>query len=106
MSYFGFDDMIKQLKKMSDGAKELSETKSIPLSELFTQSFMEKCSSFSSFGDFLDYGHFNADTQEAFESIPEDIFNKFVSENTSYDNWNNMLEDATDQYISNKLGFS
>ena len=99
-----FKDLEKQLQRMADGAKELSNTKSIPLLELFTPSFMRKCSSFSSFYDFLSAGGFNAPTQEAFEAIPEEPFNNYISSVTSFKNWDDMLQAATDLYISSKLG--
>lgn len=105
IKFSGFDELEKRLKKMADGADELSKKKSIPLLELFTPSFMRKYSSFSSFEDFLSAGNFSADTQEAFEAIPEEAFDKHVSSVTSFDTWEDMLQEATNQYISKKLGF-
>lgn len=102
--FSGFDDLEKQLQKMADGAEELSKTDSIPLTELFTPSFMRKCSSFSSFDDFLSAGNFDADTQEAFEAIPEEPFNEYISSVTPFKTWDDMLQEATNQYISKKLG--
>lgn len=104
VTFSGFDDLEKQLQRMSDGAKELSETKSIPLDDLFTPSFMRKYSSFSSFDEFLSAGNFNADTQEAFEAIQDELLNKHISLTTSFKSWDDMLEEATDQYICKKLG--
>ena len=103
-SVSGFDDLEKQLQKMADGAEELSNTTSIPLTELFTPTFMQKCSSFSSFDEFLSAGNFNADTQEAFEAIDEEPFNKYISSTTSFKSWDDMLQEATDQHRSKKLG--
>lgn len=100
----GFDELEKQLKKMADGAEELSKTEFIPFSELFTPSFMRKCSSFSSFDDFLSAGNFNVDTQEDFEAIPEDLLNTHIASVTSFKSWDDMLQEATNQYISKKLG--
>jgi hypothetical protein len=52
----GLDDLQKQFKKMENGAKELKRTKEIPFDKLFTTSFMQKYTTFSTFDELLDNG--------------------------------------------------
>lgn len=104
VNFSGFDDLEKQLKRMAEGAEELGNASFIPLDELFTPTFMKNCSSFSSFDEFLSAGNFNADTQEEFDAIPDDELDKHVSSVTSFSTWEDMLDEATNQYISRKLG--
>lgn len=101
----GLDDLQKQLKKMEKNARELSKTKQVSFGELFTASFMQKYTPFSSIGDFLEAGGFKAESPEDFEAIPDSELNKYIATTTKFKNWDDMLDGATTQYISQKLGF-
>ncbi len=98
----GFDKLEKQLKQMKKNAEELSRTENIPFSELFTTSFMRKYTSFSSIDELLSAGGFNS---EDLENNPTNEFDKHIEATTKFKNWENMLDEATSQYIENKLGF-
>jgi hypothetical protein len=100
----GFDELTKSLKQMDKTLKNL-DGKQMPFNDLFTKSFMEKYTSVSSFDEFLLKGNFKVDSQSDFESIPDDVFDAYVSSNTSFKSWNDMLEKATDQYLSKLLKF-
>ena len=100
----GLDDLQKQLKKMEKGARELSETKQVSFGELFTASFMRKYTPFSSLDDFLTAGGFKAESQEDFEAIPDSELDKYIATTTNFNSWDDMLGEATTQYVSKKLG--
>lgn len=102
IEFTGLDKLEKQLKKME---KELSQTKSVSFEDLFTASFMKKYTSFSSMDELLDAGGFKIESQEDFEAIPEAEFDKHISANTKFDSWEEMLSEATSQYLVKKLGF-
>lgn len=101
----GFDKLEKQLKQMEKGAKELSKTKHVSFGELFPASFMRKYTSFSSMDELLDASSFKSETQEDFEAIPDDEFDKYIAANTKFKTWEDMLGEATSQYAAKKLGF-
>ncbi len=101
----GLDKLQRKLKHMANGAKELSNKKHISFGELFTPAFMRKCSSFSSFNELLEAGGFEINSKDDFKAIPDDVFDKHISSVTKYSSWDKMLESATEQYISKKLGF-
>lgn len=101
----GFDDVKKHLKQLQENANELAQTKSIPLSDLFTESFMEKYTNCSSFEEFLEIGGFEVNSKEDFENIDDAEFDKHVSNNSQFDTWQLMLDTAAEQYITKKLGF-
>ncbi len=100
----GLDKLEKQLKQMQKGAKELSGTKQISFSELFTTSFMHKYTSFSSMDELLKAGGFHAESQEDFESIPDSEFDRHIAATTRFSSWEDMLHEATSQYVTKKLG--
>lgn len=100
----GLDKLQKQLKEMEKGAKELSKKKHIPLEDLFHSSFMRKYTSFSSINELFKAGGFEVESQEDFESLQEEPFNKHISSTTKFSCWDDMLETATDEYVTKKLG--
>lgn len=101
----GFDKLEKQLKKMQQRAKELENTKTISFDKLFTSSFMQNYTNFLSFDDFLEGGNFIVNSQEDFEAIPDRDMDIHVSNTTKFSTWQDMLNRATEIYISKKLGF-
>ena len=101
----GLDKLEKQLKQMEKGAKELSKTKHVSFGELFPASFMRKYTSFSFMSELLNAGGFEVESQEDFEAIPDDTFDKHIAANTKFKTWKDMLSEATSQYAAKKLGF-
>ena len=63
---------------------------------------MRKYTSFSSIDELLSAGGFNS---EDLENNPTNEFDKHIEATTKFKNWENMLDEATSQYIENKLGF-
>lgn len=53
----------------------------------------------------LEAGGFHAETTEEFQAIPEAPFDKHIASTTKFESWEKMLEEATGQYVSRKLGF-
>lgn len=100
----GFDKLEKQLKQMEKGAEELSKTKQVSFGELFTTSFMRKYTSFSTIDELFATGGFKVDSQEDFEAIPDDKLDKYIASSTKFKNWEDMLSEATSQYVAKKLG--
>ena len=100
----GLDKLEKQLKQMQKGAKELSRTKQVSFSELFTTSFMKKYTSFSSMDELLNAGGFKVESQEDFEAIPDTELDRHIAATTKFKNWKDMLNEATTQYAAKKLG--
>lgn len=99
----GFKDFEKKLKQMKKAAKELEGPNSVPFSELFTDSFLKKYTNFSSFNDFKNQEIFTK--YPTLEDIPNDEMDEFVSSNTKFDNWDDMLGTAGTEYAARKLGF-
>lgn len=101
----GLDELQDQLSRMEQGARELGEKTHLTFAELFPDSFIQKYTPYSSIDDLFRSGGFDAESQEAFEAIPESDLDNHISSTTKFKSWNDMLETATDQYISKTLGF-
>lgn len=93
---------LKQLQKDSDG---ISGDNEIPLKDLFTPTFMTKYTKHSSINSFFEASPFTLESQEDLETIPEDELDSFVSKNTSFKSWQDMLGEAGAEWTSTQLGF-
>lgn len=100
----GFDELENQFKQMEQGIKELDGTHQVPFSELFPSSFMKEYSSFASIDELLDAGGFQVETQTDFETIDQTQLDAHINSTTKFDNWENMIDEATSQYVAKKMG--
>lgn len=102
MKINGLNELQKQLEQMKKAAEELDGTKEVPLNQLLTDSFLIKHTTFSSFDEF--------ESQEIFvkyptlEEIPDEEMDQFVSAKTNFSSWEDMLGEATSEYVTKKLG--
>lgn len=103
MKIDGLKEFQKQLKDMEKAAKELEGEQEVPFSELFTDSFLRKYTDFSSFEEFESQEIF--DKYPSFEEIPDKEMDEFVSSNTKFSDWEDMLGTAGTEYAARKLGF-
>ena len=100
----GFDELQKELKRLSESAKELDGEQSVTFGELFTQSFMSEHTTFGSFENLLSAGNFKAETDDEFDAIPESELDSHVSKTTNFSDWEDMLGTAVEEYTLKKLG--
>ncbi|TWK86587.1 hypothetical protein CHCC20333_3446 [Bacillus paralicheniformis] len=101
----GLKEFDRKLKKMQQKASELEKGQELQLNELFTDSFMKKNTKFSSLDEMLDKSPFTIETQQDFESIPDDLWDDFVRENSKFFNWEEMQQEAANIYVAKQLGF-
>ncbi|BDH61491.1 hypothetical protein MTP04_16210 [Lysinibacillus sp. PLM2] len=94
---------LNKLKKLQNGAKELSETKSIPITELLTDTFLIKNTDFNGFVEFENSEIFSK--YKNIEDIPDDEMDEFIRNKSNFDSWEDLLSNATEEYVVKKLGF-
>jgi hypothetical protein len=86
-----FDDLLSELQ----GQKTIQEDPNhISLNKLFNESFMNKHSNCKSFGEFLEKGNFQADTQADILNIEDELFDRHVARETKFADWKSMLDRA------------
>ena len=88
-----------EFKKVIDRyAEKLTELEGKPLSELLTPSFISSCSKFHSYDDMLVQSGVKVESDEDFK----EEWNKFIAENTTYSNWESMLEAAIEVWMKSR----
>lgn len=103
--FSGLDELQHELERMQQAVEDLGEERCVSFEELFTEEFMEENTDFSSIDDLLEAGGFHADTNEEFEAIPEDELDEHIARTTKFETWEDMLSEATQQYLTDQLGF-
>lgn len=101
----GLDSLQKKLNNMSKAAEEMNGKHNVPMTDLFTNTFMSENTTFSDAQTFFDSSGFDFNSQEAFEAIPQEELDSFVNKTTDFENWQEMITEASKIYTLKKLGF-
>jgi hypothetical protein len=101
----GFDELQKRLNDIQQSMKDLDGTHNVPLSELLPESFMREHTRFVSSDEMIKQSGFKVEGQEDFHKIPDTEWDEYISKNTSFSSWKEMLETATHGWAAKKLGF-
>lgn len=91
------------LNKLKNNIKAMSETSQIKLKDFMTPKFISECSSFNDINHLFDESGFSIECKEDFEAIPDDKWNKFIVENTSFSSWEEMQKEAMNIYVKEQL---
>src|SRR5437660_11876334 len=99
----GFDDAIKKLKRLGSNARELAGSHDVPVSELFTPTFMQHHTKVASFEALIEAGGFKVESPADFQAIPSAEWENVVRSHTSFSSWQEMVEKAGEEYVSKKV---
>lgn len=99
----GLKEAQDNLRKLSERAKKLDGQSSVQLTEIMTDSFVAKNTSFRNFDELINSSGFKADSQEDFDAIPDNEWNDFISTNTNFTNWQDMINSAGAIYVRKQL---
>lgn len=100
----GLDELQRRLEEMANKAKEIEGGHSVPVTDLLTSEFLSDCSAFSTVDEMFGASGFKIESQEDFEAIPDDQWEWFIQQNTSYTSWSEMLQAAGAIWARNKMG--
>lgn len=77
----------------------------VTLRELFDEDFMTTYTNSKTISEFFQKGNFNIKSSEDFKAIPVDTLNTFISQNSYFDTWSDMLKKAGVINVKKQLGF-
>ncbi|MFS1663321.1 hypothetical protein [Streptococcus sp. zg-JUN1979] len=97
----GLDKLEKQLTNLA----KTSKSQEFSFDEVFTKQFMVKNTSFENIHDFLLASPEHISTPEEFDNSDETILDNFVSEQTKFNSWEEMLGTGVEELFAKKLGF-
>lgn len=96
-----FKDFAKEMDRLARSFEELEG--SVPFERLLTPSFMSRRTRFGSFEEMLDRSPFEVSSTEDFLAIPDEEWDRYVRDNTSFPSWDGLLETAVGEYVGRKL---
>ncbi|MEI4930731.1 hypothetical protein [Aeromonas caviae] len=91
------------LKQLESNLKKLSNTTQLTLAELMPSSFISSCSKFSSIDELFEASGFKIESADDFAAIPDDEWDLFIQQNTTYKNWLDMQQSAASEYAKATL---
>ncbi|MGM9907911.1 hypothetical protein [Limosilactobacillus sp.] len=97
------DDFSRQLDKMAKRVQNFAGEHQTSFAELLTDSFMQKHTTFPNADSFFDA--IGIKTTEEFDAFPDEKMNAFVSSHSHFTTFQQMLDEATSEYITRQLGF-
>ena len=101
----GLDDFSNRLDQLSENAQSVAGTHEYSFKEVFSDEFMIEHTNFSTIDEFLLSSPEKISNAEEFEKADEAILDVFVSEQTKFDTWKEMMSAAAQILIMKKLGF-
>lgn len=91
------------LEKLQKNLKEMDGTQEVKLTDLMNESFISTCSKFSSIEELIDASGYKVESKEDFEAIPDDEWDDFIKNNTTYENWLEMQKSAGTEFAKAQL---
>lgn len=101
----GLDDFSNRLDQLSENAQSVAGTHEYSFTEVFSDEFMIEHTNFSTIDEFLLSSPEKISNAEEFEKADESILDVFVSEQTKFDTWKEMMSAAAQILIMKNLGF-
>jgi len=91
---------LEQLKK---NLAEIAGTTQVKLVDLMHPQFVSNCSQFASLEELFEASGFKVESPEDFAAIPDDEWDAFIKESTTYENWLEMQKAAHSEYAAKHL---
>ncbi len=99
----GLREVESQLKRLQSKARSLGGTHSVPIKNILTDGFIRQHTRYTSADEWFTQSPFANQSQEDFEAIPDAERDTYVRTTTTFSSWQDMLENATRQYVQSRL---
>lgn len=99
----GIDEMKNKLDELSTKVQAVSGAHSYSLADLLNDELMKKNTSFNTVDSFFKQGGFDVSSNEAFKAIDDAGLDAWVKKETNFENWKEMLQTASEEYIKNQI---
>lgn len=93
----GLDDLEDSISELVERVESFGGE--LPMDELFAEDFMQAYTEFDTFERFLEESWWSVESQEDFERLPADEFDRYIDEHTGFNDWETMLRAAGREYI-------
>lgn len=94
---------LSGLKNLTENAKKLEGEQQLSLGTLFNEGFLLANTNFESIDDLFEKAGFKVETEEDFAAIPQEDIDVFVRENTKFESFTDMQQQAMAEYVRKQL---
>ena len=98
----GFEELSKNLEKLTKEIESFKEQE-VSFDELFSPEFMAKYTQFRTINEMVAKSPFKVENEEDFKNIPDEEWDSYVKEKTSFQSWNEMMSQAGEEYLGKKV---
>ncbi|UAL42139.1 hypothetical protein K8B83_14770 [Shewanella inventionis] len=91
------------LNKLKKNLEDLHGTHKVELSDILTPEFLGECSSFSDLNQLFIASGFDVKNPEDFKAIPDDEWEAFITNNTTFNSWEKMQQAAMNKYVHSRI---
>jgi hypothetical protein len=102
----GLEEFQRKLRELKDRVESLSGEHSVPIFELLSPSFLAGCTLFNSAEELFTKSGFKVESQADFDAIPNEAWDEFIHENTSFSSWKEMLDAAGAAWVNERLNLN
>jgi len=99
----GLDELQNKLKNLQSEIEKLSGEKKVSFKDIFPPPFMRKFTQFSSIDEMVNKTPFKVESEEDFKKIPDEDWDVYVREKTSFKSWAEMQSKAAEEYFGKKV---
>lgn len=95
---------LKPIENLALRARELDGEHQVSVRNLLTAEFLSRSSRFRSADELFEASGFRVQSAEDFAAIPDADWDTFISKNTNFANWREMLDAAVKDWTIKQLG--
>lgn len=97
------ENSLKQLKQIKENLKKVDGSHTYTFKELFNNDFIASHTEFKNISDFLSASGLDFSSQESFRNLNINELDKYISENSDFNSWEEMKSTATKELLSKKI---
>ncbi len=94
---------LSGLKILTENAKKMHETSEVKLTDIMAPEFIKNCSQFESLEHLFYSSGFRIESKEDFAAIPDNEWEEFIVNNTTFNSWEDMQKQAMTAYVKKQL---
>lgn len=100
---FKIEEDLSGLNKLISNAEQLNGGNLVPLGEILNEDFLQANTDFETVEDLFQKAGYQIDSQEDLDTVPQEDIDVFISKNTKYATFSELMADASNAYISKML---
>ena len=94
---------MKSLRDLKQNLRRMEGHHDVPMSDLLTDQFIQAHTQLSSLTALLEKSGFVINSIDDFKAIPDKEWDDYISSVSDFQNWQDMLREATRQYVIRQI---